>query len=488
MVKTEFDPTEVQGNILRGYRRSRVRYLMLTIKDAAQTRQWLGRTLDASDSSAPTITSEAPWSTRPDYCFNLGISFQGLRALQLNEAALSSFPDEYRSGMAARATKIGDVGNSAPEHWHEAFRDSKALHLICNIHADDQAHLDSIQKLVESGTDSAFKVLAARDGWNFDGSTVHFGYRDNISQPRFQGVHDPARYPDAQPQSPLGSVLLGYPTAYEGLRWRVPEPTPLGHNGTFNAFRILQQDVEGFERYLDQAADELQKHPQANRLAPPGIEKRWTEQQHAYKSSAENHWFERYLDTGFSYPDVLRELVAAALCGRWRNGVPMALSPDTPFPDTPVSLTDFDYPQGSGCPFGSHTRRCNPRGGHIVQRVANNTRRLVRRGMPYGPVYDPANPDQQERGLLGNFLSGNLGAQFEAVMCDWLNLGLQDPRVTGSNDPLLGVNDEKMSWFDLPVPDSTPIRLRGLPRFVETRGGEYLFLPGLPAIRHIASL
>ena len=47
MVKTEFDPTEVQGNILRGYRRSRVRYLMLTIKDAAQTRQWLGRTLDA---------------------------------------------------------------------------------------------------------------------------------------------------------------------------------------------------------------------------------------------------------------------------------------------------------------------------------------------------------------------------------------------------------------------------------------------------------
>ena len=143
MVKTEFDPTEVQGNILRGYRRSRVRYLMLTIKDAAQTRQWLGRTLDASDSSAPTITSEAPWSTRPDYCFNLGISFQGLRALQLNEAALSSFPDEYRSGMAARATKIGDVGTSAPEHWHEAFRDSKALHLICNIHADDQAHLDS---------------------------------------------------------------------------------------------------------------------------------------------------------------------------------------------------------------------------------------------------------------------------------------------------------------------------------------------------------
>lgn len=487
MVSTDFDPKKVQGNILRGYRRSRVRYLMIAIKDARQTRQWLGRTLDAEDSGAPTITSEAPWTERPEYCFNLGISYRGLQALQLSEASLNSFPDEYRSGMAARATKIGDVGKSAPAHWHAPFGTSE-LHLIISLYADDQAHLDSAQKLIESATDSAFSILSVRDGWNFDGSTVHFGYRDNISQPRFQGVHDPKQFPDAQPLSPIGSVLLGYPTAYEGLTWRVPTPQNLGLNGTFSAFRVLQQDVEGFERYLDQAADELQNHPQVGGLAPPGIEKRWTEQQHAYKSSPENHWFERYLDSGFSYRDVLRELVAAALCGRWRNGVPMALSPHTPFPDNPVSLTDFDYPQGSGCPYGSHTRRCNPRGGHIVQRVANNTRRLVRRGIPYGPVYNPDNPDQEERGLLGNFLSGNLGAQFEAVMCDWLNLGLQDPRVTGSNDPLLGVNDEKMSWFDLPLPDGPPIRLRGLPRFVETRGGEYLFLPGLPAIEYIASL
>jgi len=31
-------------------------------------------------------------------------------------------------------------------------------------------------------------------------------------------------------------------------------------------------------------------------------------------------------------------------------------------------------------------------------------------------------------------------------------------------------------------------RMQGLPRFVVTRGGEYCFLPGLKALRYLASL
>ena len=60
-------------------------------------------------------------------------------------------------------------------------------------------------------------------------------------------------------------------------------------------------------------------------------------------------------------------------------------------------------------------------------------------------AYDPAKPKRDEtepeRGLLGNFIGASLGAQFEAMSCDWLNLGLQDPRITGSNDPITGTND-----------------------------------------------
>ena len=99
---------------------------------------------------------------------------------------------------------------------------------------------------------------------------------------------------------------------------------------------------------------------------------------------------------------------------------------------------------------------------------------------------DPAKPRdgaEPERGLLGNFIGASLGAQFEAMSCDWLNLGLQDPRITGSNDPITGANDPGTSWFDLPLKSGDTIRLRGLPEFVSTRGGAYTFLPSLTAIR-----
>ena len=107
--------------------------------------------------------------------------------------------------------------------------------------------------------------------------------------------------------------------------------------------------------------------------------------------------------------------------------------------------------------------------------------------MPYGPKYAPGEPGGIERGLLGSFMCADLSAQFEATQYDWINLGLQDPRITGSNDPLLGANEENASWFDLPTSQGS-VRLRGLPRFVRTRGGAYTFMPGISGLRWIGSL
>jgi deferrochelatase/peroxidase EfeB len=188
--------------------------------------------------------------------------------------------------------------------------------------------------------------------------------------------------------------------------------------------------------------------------------------------------------------EAMREFMAAKLLGRWRNGTPLELSPQSPVPEPPVSDTAFDYnddTKGLRCPVGSHARRCNPRGGKIVQRVANYTRRLVRRGVPYGSEFDPTRPDGVERGLLANFLCADLAAQFEAVQYDWINLGLQDPRLTGSNDPLVGANEEDASWFELAT-NRGPVRFRGFPRFVRTRGGAYTFLPSISALRWIGSI
>jgi deferrochelatase/peroxidase EfeB len=471
-MSTAFQPADIQGNILRGYRKARVRHLILEVTERTEARRWLAASVSGTD-GMPQITTEEPWETKPDTTFNIGVTFEGLRALGAAQSSLDTFPTEYREGMTARATKLGDVGDSAPDKWPEPFDKPQRIHLIATIFADHTAQLDHVKQQA-LGAARGLNLLGQRDGSCFDGDLVHFGYTDNISQPKFAEIHNAADLQDPQPFAPLGTVLLGYDTNFEGLTWRVPEPTALGHNGTFNAFRILEQDVEAFEAYLDESADELMAHPLGNELLPPGTEET--------------------IGAGPSRRAALREVVAAHMCGRWRDGTPMALSPD--WPDKSVSRTNFDYddlvkfPEGARCPYGAHVRRTNPRGAKIVQRVANFSRRLVRRGMPYGPAYEANNPATKntERGLLGNFIGASLGAQFEAMACDWVNVGLLDPRVTGSNDPLIGANAVETGWFDLLLKSGATIRLRSLPRFVTTRGGAYTFLPSVASIRYLGSL
>jgi deferrochelatase/peroxidase EfeB len=469
-----FDVADLQGNILRGYTKMpHVRYLILEVADRIAARRWLAASISGRDHDVPQITTGNWGVAKPDTCFNIGLTYEGLRALGTPSSSLEMFPNEFIEGMTARALKLGDVGPSAPETWPSPFDEPRRIHLIATIYAGDVKQLDQVQQRALDR--NALTLLGTREGYNFADDFVHFGYRDNIMQPRFEGIHDPQRYPDGQPMAPLGTVLLGHPTNLEGLTWRVPQPTPLGHNGTFNAFRVLKQDVVGFEEYLDQAASDLLTHPKVDEVLPPGAEVKICQVLSIAPPSRHG---------------ALREIVAANLCGRWRDGTPLALSADAPDPN--VNRANFDYVGDSRCPYGAHIRRCNPRGGQIVQRIANNSRRLVRRGMPYGPSYDPTkrNRDEPEpeRGLLGNFIGASLGAQFEAMSCDWLNLGLQDPRITGSNDPITGTNNPHTSWFDLPLASGDTIPLRGLPEFVTTRGGAYTFLPSLSAIRYLGSL
>ena len=461
-----FDLGRIQGNILRGYRRKFVRHLALAVCDRREARAWLGGAAAGTDDRFPAVTRESDqkWEVKPDLCFNIGLSFAGLRALGVGEDSLKGFPTEFVQGMNARALKLGDFGDSAPETWRDGFRKPERMHGLVSIYADDMAKIEIASKKV-AGDGRPFETLDALDGHSLPDDKVHFGYTDNISQPRFAEVRDADREGDTEPLDPLGTVLLGHPTTFEGLFWNVPQPDALGLNGTFNAFRVMAQDVEGFEAYLDIAADTLLKRPEKDELLAPGWE------------------------AGF--PDMtsrqaMREIVAAQMCGRWRNGRSLALSPDAPGGVESSKENAFEYPRGSRCPAGSHVRRANPRGGQIVQRVANYTRRIIRRGMVYGPDYAPGGP-AAERGLLGNFIGASLGAQFEAMMCDWVNLGLQDPDITGSNDPILGANSPETSWFDLQVNSGKSIRLKGFKRFVSTRAGAYLFLPSLDAIEFLGA-
>ena len=463
-MSTMFKPEDIQGNIVRGYSIHHVRYLMLEVTDRQEARRFLGASISGEDPNVPVIQRETEWEETPSVCFNISVTFEGLKALGVPEKHLKSFPLEFTEGMAARALKIGDFGESAPNNWPTPFDYPDRIHLIASIYSDQAAALD----MVESQVGNAFNILGVRNGRDLAKSKVIFGYVDSISQPKFKGVNDKSQDHNDELLDPLGTILLGYPTRMENVRFGVPTPRELGFNGSFNAFRVLAQDASGFENFLTEAAEYLLKHPDVGDVLPKGGAKR--------------------VGKGLNKKAALREIVAAQIVGRWRNGVPYETSPDTMEPDPAVSLTNFDYNYNSRCPVGAHMRRCNPRGGPIVQRVANYTRRLVRRGMSYGPDFDPRKPDNHERGLLGNFLGANLGAQFEAIMYDWLNLGLQHPDITGSNDPLLGANSPETSWFDLTTRKGGSIRLRGLPRFVNCRGGAYTFLPSLDAISYLSEL
>jgi len=439
---------DVQGLILRGYTMPVARYLGLSVRKSAGARAFLAALMD-SDSAIAALTTAAPWPVKPDCCVSLGITFPGLAALGVPPASLASFPVEYREGAVQRAASVGDVGASAPERWLPWLADP-ALHLLVVLFAQCDDALDVATKHLEQAWFPGCVELGRQDGARLPGNFAHFGYRDNLSQPTIDGI-PPSGLPDPLPPAPVGEFLLGYPSQFDQFSYPVPEPLELGINGSFAAFRVLEQDVDAFAEFVAQQA----------------------------------------ASTGMP-----AELIEAKLCGRWRNGTPLVLSPDTDTPNPPISpeaMNNFDYvgeygdEQGYRCPIGSHIRRMNPRG----QRVAGNggqQHRIVRRGIAYGPPYDPAHPrDGQARGLLGLFIGASLRDQFEFLMTQWANDGTFAAGLGRTNDPLIGAQANGATSFSIPRPQGTVV-LHGLSRFVTTRGGAYCFLPSISGIRYLAGL
>jgi len=69
-----------------------------------------------------------------------------------------------------------------------------------------------------------------------------------------------------------------------------------------------------------------------------------------------------------------------------------------------------------------------------------------------------------------------------------MNVWVNDPQfkdLGNERDPIIGSHD---GAFDMTIP-TRPIRkrIRGLPAFTTIRGGAYFFLPGIRALRFLAS-
>ncbi len=104
----------------------------------------------------------------------------------------------------------------------------------------------------------------------------------------------------------------------------------------------------------------------------------------------------------------------------------------------------------------------------------------------------PAPVGETSRGLHFICLNANVSRQFEFLLNAWI-MNAKFSGLTGESDPLLG-NRETIqgcpmtNGFDIPESDGTRRRVTGLPPFVTVRGGAYFFLPGLRALRYLASL
>jgi len=187
-------------------------------------------------------------------------------------------------------------------------------------------------------------------------------------------------------------------------------------------------------------------------------------------------------------------------------------------PDLNAFTFDAD-PAGHRCPIGAHIRRTNPRtadlppgGDGLISRLIRtlglnsesrardlvaSTRfhRLLRRGREYGTQVTPEQAlrlqTPVESGLHFMCLNANIQRQFEFVQSAWI-MSTHFNGLHCESDPLLGNRKPgpgglRCDYFSMPKADGLTRRLENLPQFVTVAGGAYFFLPGIRALRWLAS-
>ena len=218
------------------------------------------------------------------------------------------------------------------------------------------------------------------------------------------------------------------------------------------------------------------------------------------------------------------------MVGRTRAGDPLVPIQKQPIPGIgsgpeQIRKNQFTFdqdPAGARCPFGAHVRRTNPRNTDFPNRPASLLQKLItmlgfgpngfrddlmssvrfhrilRRGRGYGRELKPEDAlapvpqDDPKRGLHFICLNANISRQFEFLQNAWI-ANTKFSGLTGESDPLLG-NFQAIPGcpvtnnFTMQQDGGLRRRVTGLLQFVTVRGGGYFFMPGIRAVRYIASL
>jgi Dyp-type peroxidase family len=541
--KRGLDLADIQGNIIRPYGRFGfpfIRHMFFNIGNAKAGRYFIGQVRKA-------VTTSERWAEvdsdetgqlppRPLVAVNIGLSFLGLLALELPTRTLGLLPHEFIDGMAKRCSILGDIGRSAPGKWDPIWvaaqsEDSKKkqIHLWISLTAqakNDGTPVDALETRTSwlrtiaqnsngvtllSGhkgpnpdyQDSAALMAEVAPGKKVPTAKEHFGYTDGVGDPVFAGQYEPDREKsdvigsgkipvnsDKWVALATGEFILGHFNEAQELPPNAP-PWSFMRSGTFMAYRKLHQNIASFQAYATQQAS-------------------------FYRQVA-----------GAESDEAAKETVLAKMVGRWSNGLPLMTVPTfqefkqrtAEFAHIPAIqlkksferteqeqkeladyerfLVDFRYGDdtaGIRCPVTAHIRRANPRDaldpekavkGAVLDTSLSNRRRILRRGLPYGIK---SNDDNNEHGVAFMAMCASLFNQFEFIQQQWIHYG-STFGAGNDTDPIVGTRRGKNPKFVIPSDPNgptPPFICASMPPFVETRGGEYFFIPSLTALRQIA--
>jgi deferrochelatase/peroxidase EfeB len=497
----------------------RALFLEFTWKDAKGSGAWL----QALEKVAPVTNADG----REERAVALSFAYTGLMKMGLPRAALDSFAAPYKEGMLQedRLRRLGDrrkgewletVIDGGPKwsantprrgalteveipqsqaltatgHREERIVTPITVHALLLLYDKDEAGAEAWADAVGAalapyGVKEVHRLPLHLHLDEHGVAREHFGFADGISQPipYDDGGAVVFKTGNRVPQDkwngvPLGEIVFGYtnghhekapgpivPDDAKGVgRAAGLEPHPLaegfldlGINGSYMVVRELKQEVVAFWQAMREGAKLIRERDPDN---SSHVTTTWL----AERAVGRNTKGDLLCPTGYLAPTPAGQ------------------------PDNDFFFFDRDR-HGFGCPAGSHVRRANPRDGlapspgqkQTMLDAANN-HRILRRGRKYGTtIAIPPVEDHVDRGLLFICLNTDIARQFEFVQQTWM-FNPNFATLYDETDPLIGPAGT-MTIREQPLRRRIDVKT-----FVRMAGGDYFFLPSMPALRYFASL
>jgi Dyp-type peroxidase family len=475
---------EIQGNIVPGFMKPKMGVLALAVGDVSEARRWIGALVPHITTLAGVMPSRMRVRAErlarrvvaghtdvvdelDDRWLNIAFSYQGLATLlgsdSVHSGDTAKFGDDaFRKGAAVRSSLLGDPtdpeAEGHPGNWVFGGPGKEADVLLVFGTDRDTTMTAFIEEVRTDALAAGLTVLYEEQGGKLDAlGREQFGFQDGVSQPGVRGrlATDPDTFvtprtiaPESVPESWLygspgqylvwpGEFVMGYPK--QGADPMLAGPPelpgpPWCRNGSYAVYRRLRQDVAGFRTFVTEQAASL--------AAQAGFEA------------------------------MTAERLAATLIGRWHSGAPLARVPDGDDPNLgadPLANNNFGFaadtptldligggstngfpeakadPVGVACPLAAHIRKVNTRdvGSDQGGRRSSFNRRLLRRGLPYGPRLPEAGPDPVDgnRGLMFLSYQASIVDQFEFLCQAWMADPIA-PRSPSGHDMVIGQNGQ----------------------------------------------